>query len=38
LVTGGEVPNALPHLAVITAYAVIAILVASRLLRRRLLR
>jgi lipooligosaccharide transport system permease protein len=38
LVTGGEVPNALPHLAVIAGYAVVAILVASRLLRRRLLR
>lgn len=36
LVTGGEVPNPWPHLAVLALYASLAILIASRLLTRRL--
>jgi lipooligosaccharide transport system permease protein len=36
LVTGGEVPNALPHLTVLALYAIVAMLIAARLLTRRL--
>ena len=38
LVTGGEVSSVLLHLGVLAGYAAVALLIATRLLERRLLR